>query len=285
MLTPQEVSGHAFAKASFGGYNMAMVDEFLDTLTEDYTTLYKENQVLKSKMKILVDKVEEYRATDDSMRKAFLVAQKSAEDIIAKAEAERATLVQRAEDEARAKIAGLRSELENEQHRLAAAQNATELYAAKLRELCQHELEYLGTLPGLTTPAPTHVEKAANEIESSMQKIVEETSAPVADEEPTMDLDKELEELRVRPDSEEPEEEDTDDEEPLPRSDSGLYAELLELNITPKGDIEHKPRRLMEELGLELDEDDESEPQAAREAPARGINFDNLQFGKDYEIR
>ena len=27
MLTPQEVSEHAFAKASFGGYNMAMVDE------------------------------------------------------------------------------------------------------------------------------------------------------------------------------------------------------------------------------------------------------------------
>ena len=40
MLTPQEVSEHAFAKATFGGYNMAMVDEFLDELTEDYTKLY-----------------------------------------------------------------------------------------------------------------------------------------------------------------------------------------------------------------------------------------------------
>ena len=43
MLTPQEVSTHSFAKASFGGYNMAMVDEFLDELTDDYTALYKEN--------------------------------------------------------------------------------------------------------------------------------------------------------------------------------------------------------------------------------------------------
>ena len=34
MLTPQEVSGRAFSKAAFGGYNMAMVDEFLDELTE-----------------------------------------------------------------------------------------------------------------------------------------------------------------------------------------------------------------------------------------------------------
>ena len=37
MLTPQEVSTHSFAKASFGGYNMAMVDEFLDELTDDST--------------------------------------------------------------------------------------------------------------------------------------------------------------------------------------------------------------------------------------------------------
>ena len=43
MLTPQEVSNHAFAKAVMGGYNMAMVDEFLDELTDDYTALYKEN--------------------------------------------------------------------------------------------------------------------------------------------------------------------------------------------------------------------------------------------------
>ena len=54
MLTPQEVSNHAFAKAVMGGYNMAMVDEFLDELTDDYTSLYKENAALKAKMKVLV---------------------------------------------------------------------------------------------------------------------------------------------------------------------------------------------------------------------------------------
>ena len=55
MLTPQEVSERAFQKASFGGYNMAQVDEFLDILTGDYTSLYNENAVLKNKMKVLVD--------------------------------------------------------------------------------------------------------------------------------------------------------------------------------------------------------------------------------------
>ncbi|MBQ2830397.1 MAG: DivIVA domain-containing protein, partial [Oscillospiraceae bacterium] len=34
MLTPQEVSNRAFSKAVMGGYNMSMVDEFLDELTD-----------------------------------------------------------------------------------------------------------------------------------------------------------------------------------------------------------------------------------------------------------
>ena len=100
MLTPQEVSNRAFSKAAFGGYNMAMVDEFLDELTDDYTALYKENAALKAKMKVLVDKVEEYRATEDSMRAALLTAQKMASTMVEEAEAKKAHLIANAEAEA-----------------------------------------------------------------------------------------------------------------------------------------------------------------------------------------
>ena len=61
MFTPQEVSEKVFPKASFGGggYSMGAVDEFLDALTEDYTALFKENVTLKTKLKVLAEKVEE----------------------------------------------------------------------------------------------------------------------------------------------------------------------------------------------------------------------------------
>jgi cell division initiation protein len=49
MITPQEISQCTFPKASFTAYNMAAVDEFLDVLTADYTTLYKENAVSRAK--------------------------------------------------------------------------------------------------------------------------------------------------------------------------------------------------------------------------------------------
>ena len=104
MLTPQEVSTHAFAKAVMGGYNMAMVDEFLDELTDDYTALYKENAALKAKMKVLVEKVEDYRATEDSMRATLLTAQKMADSIVHEAETKRDEILAQLESIRRGEI-------------------------------------------------------------------------------------------------------------------------------------------------------------------------------------
>jgi cell division initiation protein len=97
MLTPQEVKSHAFQRASFGGYNMGQVDEFLDILTEDYTALYNDNAVLKSKMKVLVDKVEEYRSTEEAMRKALMTAQRMADELVQEAQAKAAGIKAQAE--------------------------------------------------------------------------------------------------------------------------------------------------------------------------------------------
>ena len=73
MFTPQEIQEQTFSKAVFGGYDMQQVDDFLEPLTEDYIALYKENSVLKSKMKILVEKLEEYRGQEAAMKKTTSV--------------------------------------------------------------------------------------------------------------------------------------------------------------------------------------------------------------------
>ena len=241
MLTPQEVSEHAFAKASFGGYNMAMVDEFLDLLTVDYTNLYNENAVLKSKMKVLADKVEEYRSTEESMRKALLTAQRLADDMVREAEAKKASLLREAEADAQRRIEQLRQEIQTEEMRLAAAQKATGDYVAKVRAMHQQGLAQLDSLADLVPPAPPKtgletdpVSVAAMEIEDTIQKLMAdelpgETSAPAA-------------------------EEDEEDEEDTTR-------------------IHGRPGRREEDGEEETGE------------PTRRINFDDLQFGKDFQIR
>ena len=142
MLTPQEVSTHAFSKAVMGGYNMAMVDEFLDELTDDYTALYKENAALKAKLKVLVEKVEDYRATEDSMRATLLTAQKMADSIVHEAEAKRDEILAQAETSAREKIGQLRQEVEAAEERLHQGQRDLAQFIAASREICEKELKF-----------------------------------------------------------------------------------------------------------------------------------------------
>ena len=87
MFTPQQIDQVAFSRATFGGYDMQSVDEFLEPLTEDYITLYKENALLKSKMKVLVTKLEEYRDNEASMKDAIVNAQKTCDMMVKDAEA------------------------------------------------------------------------------------------------------------------------------------------------------------------------------------------------------
>ena len=55
MYTPQQLEEISFARARFNGYDIDSVDEVLEPLIEDYVTLYKENALLKSKMRVLVE--------------------------------------------------------------------------------------------------------------------------------------------------------------------------------------------------------------------------------------
>ena len=178
MLTPQEVSGRAFSKAAFGGYNMAMVDEFLDELTDDYTSLYKENAALKAKLKVLVDKVEEYRATEDSMRAALLTAQRMANTMVEEAEEKKKAMLAGAEDEARAKIGALQSDVELEQRRLNAAKAATAEFLQKTRELAQAQLALIERAPDLT---PEEIAGGEN-ILASFRPAAEEAAPEKAQE-------------------------------------------------------------------------------------------------------
>ena len=216
MLTPQEVSNHAFAKAVMGGYNMAMVDEFLDELTDDYTSLYKENAALKAKMKVLVDKVEEYRSTEDAMRAALLTAQKMADSMVAEAEEKKKSLLENAESEANRKIGALRDEVAQEERRLTAAKAETADFLARVRELYEREMKLLEELPeaDLAPAAPLELAKPAADVSEIEKSIMDSFKLP--------DLTKAAE---VEPEAEEaPEEPEESPEEGNPFLDSATRA-------------------------------------------------------------
>ncbi len=172
MFTPQEVSEKVFPKSSFGssGYNMASVDEFLDALTEDYTSLFKENASLKAKLKVLAEKVEEYRSTEEAMRQALLTAQKMAAKLVQEAQAEKEQILSDARTEAQNEIHRLDGERQAEERKLALAQQKTAEFLHRSEELCQAQTAFLQSLPELDMSLVT--ESAQDEETPSADDVV-----------------------------------------------------------------------------------------------------------------
>ncbi len=249
MITPQEAESRVFTKASFGGgYNMAQVDAFLDILIADYTALYKENATLKSKMKVMVGKIEEFRETEDAMRKTLHGAQQMAETMLREAENAKEVALAEAQKEAHAQIREIQQEVQNEEARLHAAQDSTARYVENLKTLYSHELEFLGQLSELAVePAPPlHTAAPPREIEEPARAF---TSAEEVAVQPSLTV---LSKTETPPISVEAER----DIDKTPRLSTPVVDEVVKLS---------------------------AENEEAREdADSDTVVFESLQFGKDY---
>jgi cell division initiation protein len=100
MITPQELDQISFGKQTFGGYDMQQVDDLLGRLLDDYVALYKENALLKSKMRVLVSKLEDYRKNEASMKEALAETQQNCDQMLKDTEAKCAQMLETANAEA-----------------------------------------------------------------------------------------------------------------------------------------------------------------------------------------
>ena len=290
MLTPQEIQEMKFEKALIGGYNMEQIDKFLDELLVDYTLLYKENAALKGKMRVLVDKIDEYREVDEEMRKALYTAQNTAKEIKDKANAEALVIVANAEAEAK---------------RIAEAiERETYANAVKLREMRDICSKYAQTVRNL-------MEKAAVDItlteDKSIDELIEKAIADSAYAEKLKSFDIELPANVLKNDVDyssdqtidEPtleiqidnDQKSQEDEDPDKVFDINLIREIAEDETTADKSDDFGET----DDSYDSDEDDDNEDDVddedsdiedereERAEPRFKFNFADLKFGKNYK--
>lgn len=182
MFTPQEVRERAttFEKAVFGGYSMNSVDDFIAPLAEDYSTLYKENAVLKSKMKVLVEKLEEYRKQEEQLNKAILAAQKTCDEMTAETERKCAKLMSDTEQSLRQRNEDLKMELAAEAERVARAKKAAAAFITNVEDQVHLTLGQLEKVRELTITAKSAKGQEAQKADAPVSKKVPSQEAQKA---------------------------------------------------------------------------------------------------------
>ena len=182
MFTPQEVQDKKFPKAVFGGYDMGEVDDFLDAVSADYAALYKENAVLKNKLKVLAEKVEEYRSVDTAMRKALIAAQKMAAEMTEEAKAKSEEIKNKAIRDYENSIAALRDSIRNEERRLESIKEETRKFVDASIRICQNQIDNLKRMIAEPDDTKGSFDEKAEEIEKSVNEAIsEEIPAPGED--------------------------------------------------------------------------------------------------------
>ena len=143
MITPLDIENKTFAKQAINGYSTQEVHEFMAELLKDYERIYKENIEYKDKIQVLNQGIQHYKAIEDTLQNALVVAQGTAETVKANAKVEADNILREAELNARKSVEDIGQRVIEKQLKLEETQKQFDVYKAKMEALLISQLELL----------------------------------------------------------------------------------------------------------------------------------------------
>ena len=167
MLTPNDISNKRFEKSPFGGYKPEEVDSFLSEIAVSYERLYEAKEAAEEKMEVLAEKLEEYRANEDSLRTVLIGAQKLGDNIIRDSKAKAEVIISDAEGQVTQVFSESEGKINKERETLANLQKETAEFKRRLIAMYKQHLELISLMP---------------EAEEKIQSEQPDEEAPVSEE-------------------------------------------------------------------------------------------------------
>ena len=132
-------------KSGFGGYKAEDVDDFLDEVQVSYEKLQKEVLDLTEKIKILADRVGQYREDEDSVKTALVSAQKLSTAAIADAKKEADAIIADARLRADQILNSINNDVLRQNETLAGLKKAVKDYRSNILSLYKEHLKLVNS--------------------------------------------------------------------------------------------------------------------------------------------
>ena len=146
MLTPNDISSKKFEKSAFG-YKPEEVDAFLSDILGSYNEMYQEKTAAEEKLLVLAEKLEEYRANEDSLKTVLLGAQKLGENIVRDSKANAEVMLADAENQIKQVFSESESKIKKEKETLVTLQKETADFKKRLLAMYRQHLELISLMP------------------------------------------------------------------------------------------------------------------------------------------
>lgn len=180
MMTLENIRNVEFNRGR--GYRAEEVDDFIDACADTVQQLIQEKEELSQKMKVLADKLVEYRNDEDSIRAALLNAQRTGDTVLRDAEQKAQQLIADAKQEAETARQALLARIEEEKAELERVQREVAAFKARMMTLYNEHLELLRLLPEQEA-APTGEAETEAAAEAAPAETVAEEIPVAATEE------------------------------------------------------------------------------------------------------
>ncbi len=144
-LTPLDIHHKEFGH-SLRGYNEEQVDEFLDEVADEFERLFKENIDLSEKLEAANERVRSYQSMEATLNNTMVAAQRSAEEIVAKAGVEADTMLRDAELKSKEIIHNALQKRQAVANELIRIKQAEEEYRMRYKGLLEGQLKSINEI-------------------------------------------------------------------------------------------------------------------------------------------
>jgi cell division initiation protein len=193
-LTPLDIHHKEFRR-SLRGYDDKEVDDFLDSVADEFERLFKENIDLSERMEVANQKVRTYQDMETTLHNTLLAAQRSAEEIVASAREEATALLRDAELKAKEVIHDALTQKQKMTGELVRVKQAEEDFRGRFKQLLEQNLASIRevTLPedvnllvgntdeGIVADVEVAAESALAALEQVGAEAQAATTVPVSD--------------------------------------------------------------------------------------------------------
>ena len=142
MITPMDIRNKEFKKG-FKGYKEDEVDEFLDKVIADYEKIYRENGELKDRVSIDNERIESYNNMEKTLQSTLLIAQTTAEDIVANARKKSEMIIKESEEQGRKIIEEANTNIIKLNKDYEELKKEVQVFKTRFKTLLESELEAL----------------------------------------------------------------------------------------------------------------------------------------------
>lgn len=177
MFTADEIRQITFEKV-MRGYRPEDVESFMENIADEFEALEKEKKDLEEKLYLLAEKVEQYKAEEESIKTTLINAQRLGESIVSDARVKADNVIREATIKKNDIISSAYNEIEGTEEVLNRLRREVSDFKRNILSLYKTHIESLSNLPEEKTEEAVVEEEKEPEVqpvEQVVEEVVQET--------------------------------------------------------------------------------------------------------------